>query len=685
MEVRDPYRWMEHGGAELDRFLDAQATHAHRVLAAIAGRDQLRDEIRAANRGVPRISVIAATGSLTAPRVFLLRRAPDDDTAQIYVRDGWDGRDRLLVDPRARDAAGVHHAIDYAEPSRDGKYLAYGISASGSEDSVIEIVDVERGTALPEKIDRAQYAAIAWRDGTSFYYWRRRVPAPGDTRADWFKNSATYLHVLGDDPERARPVMGPAMTALGLPPEDFTGVDPSPRSRWAIGDATPGTSADIEFFVAPLASATPGHAAWRRIAGPNDHVRQAVAHGDTIYALSYAGAPRYRVLAFDAARGTLQSAHVFVAEGEVVLRRMMAADDAMYLLELDGGQTRIERITYDGNQRSEVKLPFPASAQIWTSPDRPGVLISAEGWTQAPVEFAFDPVRGLRDLHLHEPWPVDYSNLTSEVVEATSADGTRVPMSIVRRRDTPLDGSAPGLVAGYQAYGTQDLPGFNPVQLTWVTLGGVRAICHGRGSGNRGKQWHLDGKGHNKERGVEDFIACAEYLVAHHYTSSSRLTVTGTSAGGVLAGGAVTRRPDLYAAALLRVPVANLLRFETTEGGPANVPEFGSLADPADFRAILASDPYHRVVDGTRYPAMVITGGRHDVRVPVWQPAKFAARLQAANASGRPILLRVESDAGHGLGSTRTQVEEEWADLFAFARWQSGVPIASMSHGSNSR
>jgi prolyl oligopeptidase len=197
-------------------------------------------------------------------------------------------------------------------------------------------------------------------------------------------------------------------------------------------------------------------------------------------------------------------------------------------------------------------------------------------------------------------------------------------------------------------------------------------VCHGRGNGDRGKQWHLDGTRHNKEKGVEDFIACAEYLVANKYTSPAHLTVTGTSAGGVLAGGAITKRPDLYAAALLRVPMVNLLRFEHTEGGPANIPEFGSLADPEDFKHLLASDPFYRVKDGTKYPAILVTGGRHDVRVPVWIPAKFTARMQAASASGKPVVFRVEAEAGHGLGSTRTQIEEEWADLYAFALWQSG-------------
>jgi prolyl oligopeptidase len=672
--VRDPYRWMESGGPELDAFLDAQNAYARKALAAIPGRDRLRDDLRNANHGVTRITVVDVTGSLTRPRVFLTKRAPEDDSAQLFVRDGWTGNDRLIVDPRTRNTAAAHYSIDYVSPAPDGKHVAYGISASGSEDSTIEVLDVDRGEVLRERIERAQYASISWRDNRSFFHWQRRAPAAGDTRADWFKNSATYLHVLGDDPAAARPVFTPTMAELGIASEDFTWVDAG-HSPWALAGATPGTSADLEYFVAPVARLAPGKTAWRRLSGPTDHVAQMAARDNTIYALSYAGAPRYRILALDAATGTLASAKVFVAEGSSVIEGFVVADDAMYLRLFDGGQSRIERVTYDGKQRTAVALPAQSTATFVGSPNRPGIVVTVESWTRPTSDFRFDPKAGAHDLALHEPWPTDYSHVTSELVEVTSADGTKVPMSIIHRKDTPLDGRAPGLVAGYQSYGNIDAPGFSPIGLTWVDRGGVRAVCHGRGSGNRGKQWHVDGIKHNKERGVEDFIACAEYLVEHKYTQPSRLTLTGTSSGGLLAGGAVTRRPDLYAAALLRVPIVNVTRFETTEGGPANVPEYGSLADAADFQAMLASDPYQRVVDGTRYPAMVLTGGKHDVRVPIWLPAKLTARVQAATAADRPILLRVESEGGHGIGSTRTQIEEEWADLYAFALSQSGVPI----------
>jgi prolyl oligopeptidase len=662
-EVTDPYRWMEADSPEMTAWLEAQDRRARAVLTRLPGRDSILQAITAADRGITRVTLAEITGSATAPRIFLWKRPPDAETGSIWVRDGWAGTDRLVLDPTTRDAGDVHHSVDFAAPSPDGRYLAYGISSSGSEDSVIEILDVDRSTLLPERIDRAQYASISWRaDNRSFYYWRRANPAPGATRADWFKNSATFLHTLGDDPDQAVPVFGPMVQDICT--ECFSWVQVSPASPFVLAGSTPGTSADLEYFVGTGEG-------WRRLSDADDHVYAMTAHGDRIYALTYAGAPRYRIVELDAATGSLADASDFLPQQAEIIETFVAASDAMYVQLLDRGLSRVIRIPWDGSGREEVELPFEgAISGLRANADRKGAQFVLSSWTVAPSTYAFEPGRGLRDLGLVEKWPVDYSRLMSEEVEVRSADGTSVPMSIVRARDFPMNGSRPALLDGYAAYGSSQLPYFWPIGLTWVEQGGVFAECHARGGAARGKEWHFGGIKKNKERGIEDFAACAEYLIDRGYTRATKLSVTGTSAGGVLAGGVITKRPELFTAAILRVPVVNLMRFESTEGGPANVPEYGSVANADDFPSILASDPFHRIREGVKYPAVVLTGGAHDVRVPIWQPAKFAARLQQATTGG-PVLLRVESGAGHGLGSTRSQIREEWADLFAFALWRS--------------
>lgn len=669
--VSDPYRWMEKGGPEMESWLTAQGARTKTVLASLPQRERMLRAVTEADRGVTRVRVVGVAGD--GPRVFLMKRKPEEEVAQLWVRDGWSGTDRLLVDPRTRSQGDVHYSIDYSTPSQDGRYVAYGVSASGSEDSVIEVIEVDTGRVLPERIDRSQYAGISWRpDNRSFFYWRRAKPAPGATRVDWFKNSATYLHILGSDPEQAVPVFGPMMPELGVCTECFSWVQVSPASRWLLAGATPGTSADLVYFVAPMESVVPGRPIpWRRVSDENDKVWAMSAHGDALFAMTYAAAPRFRIVQIDPASGTIDTARDFVPHDEAVLDGFAAAEDGLYVSYNEGGGFRLDRYTWDG-KREPVTLPYGGTiSALSASPDQTGAWFGIESWTRPIRVFAVDANLQVRDLPLMDPWPVDYSHLTSEEVEVKSADGTLVPLSIVYRKDMKRDGGAPAILDGYASYGSAQTPYFAPIRLAWVDEGGVAAECHARGGGARGKAWHEAGIKQHKERGIEDFVACAEYLIANRYTSASKLTGTGTSSGGLLIGGAITKRPDLFTAALVRVPVANLMRFEQTEGGAANVPEYGTVTRAEDLPFVLASDPYHRIKDGVKYPALVVTGGMHDVRVPVWQPAKFVARMQSASTGG-PILFRVETGAGHGLGSRRSQVREEWADLYAFALWQSG-------------
>jgi prolyl oligopeptidase len=286
VEVHDPYRWLESDSPERTRWLEEQDRRARAVFAAIPGRDALRDAIREADRGVTEIVLYGVVGA--SPRLFFRKRTPDEDQGSIWMREGWEGEERRLVDPRIRDHDGVHYSVDYAQPSWDGRFLAYGISPSGSEDSVIEILEVDTGKILEERIDRAQYARLSWRpDNRSFFYWRRAKPAPDAQPKDWFKNSATFLHHLGDDPDKAVPVFGAAVKELGLPEDRVSDVQVSPDSEWAVGRASPGTSADIEYFVAPFAAVVPGpNIPWRRVTGPDDHVWSMSAYQDRLYALN---------------------------------------------------------------------------------------------------------------------------------------------------------------------------------------------------------------------------------------------------------------------------------------------------------------------------------------------------------------------------------------------------------------
>jgi prolyl oligopeptidase len=268
--------------------------------------------------------------------------------------------------------------------------------------------------------------------------------------------------------------------------------------------------------------------------------------------------------------------------------------------------------------------------------------------------------------------PADFLQVEAREVNARSADGTMVPLSIVCRRDIALDGSRATVFEGYGAYGISLDAQFDPRILAWVERGGVFGIAHVRGGGEYGEDWHNAGRKETKQHTIDDMAAAARYLIANEYTSPAHLAVRGTSAGGIAVGGSVVQHPDLFAVAIGNVGATDLLRFQTTQGGAANIPEFGDVSQPEGFKYLYAVSPYHHVIEGTKYPAVLGITGVNDPRVPSWMVAKMIARLQAATGSDRSVLLRVDFDAGHGFGSSRSQREQQLADEWSFILWQTG-------------
>jgi prolyl oligopeptidase len=303
-----------------------------------------------------------------------------------------------------------------------------------------------------------------------------------------------------------------------------------------------------------------------------------------------------------------------------------------------------------------------------------GVLVETRSWIQAGRLYCYDPgANAITDTRLLPQGKFDRpETLTSSEVLVASHDQVKVPLSIIHRKDIQLDGTNPTLLSGYGAYGFTNSMRFDPVQLAWLERGGVIAVAHVRGGGAFGKQWHHAGRRLTKPNTWKDFIACAEYLVNAGYTSPTKLAGKGGSAGGILIGRAITERPDLFAAAQISVGCTDMLRFETTMNGPPNVPEFGTVTKADEFRGLLAMSTFHQINDGTKYPAVLLTHGINDPRVEPWESAKATARFQAATASGRPVLFRVDYHSGHGIGSTKRQRHEELADVWSFLLWQFG-------------
>jgi len=325
--------------------------------------------------------------------------------------------------------------------------------------------------------------------------------------------------------------------------------------------------------------------------------------------------------------------------------------------------------------REPIALPFAGNVTIDSSSSRlDGVVLELGGWTHATKPWLFDG-RQLTPLPFVKPGAFDApTDIEAREVRVRSHDGVEVPMSILLRKDTRLDGRNPTIVYGYGAYGSTENPFFNPRILAWLERGGVYAFVHVRGGGVYGDEWHQAGRKATKPNTWRDVIAATEWLIAQRYTSPDRVGVYGGSAGGILVGRAITERPELFAAAVPAVGTMDMVRAEASANGAANIPEFGTVKNEAEFRALLAMSSYHQVKDGVKYPAVMLVHGVNDIRVDVWQSAKFASRLAAANPSGKPVLLRLDYESGHGQGSTRAQLQERTADVYTFMLWQFGVP-----------
>jgi prolyl oligopeptidase len=572
-------------------------------------------------------------------RIFFLKRLASEEVGKLYMREGWNGADKLLFDPTKFEAGNAHYSINYISPSFDGRYIAVGISQGGSEDAVLRVVDTATGRETGDAIDRTQWGSPSWLpDGRSFVYNRLQKLGPKSAPTDRELNSRTYLHVLGRDPEKDPLVFGSGLLGIQIEPEDLPFVGTFPGSSYVIGLNDHGVKNEITLYVAPLESLTSSSIPWKKLCYVDDDVTGFDVHGNDLYLQSHKDASRYKVLHTSLSNPDLARAEVVIPPGEAVVRSIAAAADALYVQELDGGLGRLVRLPYMGGKAEQVPLPFDGSLSIVSTDQRiPGAAMYLASWVNAGGYYFYDLAKKqLTDTKLQLAGPYDKpADVESVEVRVRSYDGTLVPLSIVRRKGLTLDGSHPTRLEGYGAYGITLDPYFDPTVLAWLEQGGVYAVAHVRGGGEYGEDWHLAAKQLTKPNTWKDMIACSQYLIDQKYTSPSRLAIEGGSAGGITIGRSITERPDLFAAAIDAVPMSDVVRSEFTPNGPPNIPEFGTVKSEDGFTGLYEMSAYAHVKDGTAYPAVMITTGFNDPRVASWQPGKMAARLQSATSSGK--------------------------------------------------
>ena len=666
--VTDNYRYMEKLGAETLSWMKAQGAYTRSVFESMKPLAPLKTEVANFSASFGLIQGYVRYGS----RDFYEERAPGSDNFDLMVSDA--AGVRKIVDVAALRAAhgGKPFAINYFLASPDGNKVAVGVSEGGSEDAAITVYDAASGTKISGPIDRAQYGTTSWSDDSKLLYFiRLQKLAANAPPTDKYLNATADAWDLKSEPV---PLMG---AALGRGPK----ISPVEAPAIALSVGAPvaatlsinGVQNELAIWLAPAARVSDPKVKWTKFVTREDQITSLDMRGPEIFLLSHKGAPTFKVLSVRAGEPLTSAVTLVPAQADRVIEGIHVGSDALYVLARRGAYSQLLRIPAGSTSVEEVALPFAGHInEAFTDPRTPGVTIQLSSWVVPPTEYAFDPAgKKFKDLKLGARGNLVASDYVVSDLSAKAADGTAVPLSLVQPKG--VKGPQITIIEAYGSYGISELADFSVRRAEAMRKGITYGVCHVRGGGELGEQWRLGGKDANKHNTWRDLIACSQSLIARGTTTPSQLFILGGSAGGITMGRALTERPDLFAGVIDLVPAANTLRAEFTAGGPANIPEFGTITNAEGLANLYDMDTIQHIKKGTQYPAIMITTGLNDPRVAPWEPAKVAAALQASGTR-KPVLLRIDEEAGHGIGSTKTQTDALSADTIAFVLWRAGVP-----------
>lgn len=692
LTLPDPYRWMEgENNTEFQTWLRLQGEATRARLDALPTTGSWRERLRSVSAG----TVVNRLQRAVGERIFFLRQKQGGEGV-LMVREK-DGSERALFDPNAnKDGASV---TEYSV-STDAKRIAVNVDRGGSEITQIRVFDVDTGKALPDTIDAVwgEFRANWMADGSGFAY-TQMAPESERIGKDLIQNMRARFHRLGTAVSED-PLLQKAGEKQPAPMQTqyFPVVQLNADSDWAVLMIN-GARSEMGACVAPRKLAIAANPAWRCVVDFDDKVQDVALHGSTLYLLSSKDASNGRVLALDLDKADARAAdaRVLVPESaDAVINSvgadgLVAARDALYLRRMKQGVDDIVRIAYldkkAGTPPAEpqpLNMPFSGSSPwIAADPHTDGLVFVLQDWTHPRIAYrqwpgAAKPV----DLKLGASSPGNYEGIETLRTEAVSADGTRVPLSIVYRKDAVRDGRNLAMLMGYGAYGFSMQPTFDPLRLEWVKAGNVYAIAHVRGGGEKGAAWHLGGKGLLKHRGIEDFIACAQQLSQMGFTTPRRTAAWSASAGGMLVGGAIVKAPEQFGAAVINAGLIDTVRLLEGKNGANQVAELGDPRTAEGLKQLAAMDAYQQIQDGKRYPPTMLTVGLNDQRVVPWHSGKFGARLAAAGGGKVPVWYRTDAGSGH-FATSMDEGALLWADVYAFFQSQlqpTDEAVAPKSH-----
>ena len=672
--VEDPYQWLEQDNdPQVKAWSSAQNQRTRQYLDRLPDRAAIEKQLTEwyAKTSPSYSSLVSRPGILFAMKF----QPPKQQQLLVRLTSADDLKsEKVVLDPNVLDPKGTT-AIDWFVPSLDGKHVAVSLSKGGSEDGTLHFYETATGKALPDRIAHVQYptagGSAAWNaDGTGVYY--TRFPRKGERPdADLNFYQQVYFHKIGTPDSEDTYSIGkdfPRIAEIAL--------EAARDGKYVLATVANGDGGDFaHYLLAPDGT-------WKQITQFSDEIKIAhLGRDNALYLVSRAGAPRGKILRLPLDVPELKNAAEIVAAGDAVIERIVPTSDALFVGDLLGGPSQIRRFDLNGKNETIIPLPQISAVQEMLALEDGSLLFRDISYTEPAAWFncpsqKTEPVK----TALRSTSPVSFADIEVRREFATSKDGTKIPLNILFRKDTKRNGQNLTLLYGYGGYGISMSPNFDFTRRLWFDRGGIYVVANIRGGGEFGEGWHKAGNLTKKQNVFDDFAAAAEYVIKENYTRPEKLAIMGASNGGLLMGAMITQHPDLFRTAVSSVGIYDMLRVELAPNGAFNVTEFGTVKDPEQFKALYGYSPYHHVVDGTKYPSVLMMTGANDGRVAPYHSRKMTARLLAANKSENRILLRTSTSAGHGIGTALSERIKQLADTYAFLFAQLGITEELTKH-----
>jgi prolyl oligopeptidase len=667
---KDPYRWLEYRKApDAETWFRQQATYTDSILNNLNGRDELIEDWKRLDKLKPtKISNLVYENG----RIFYRKTLPGENVGKIYYRQGMEGPERLLFDPTAL-IPGKTITVERFKPSHDGKMIGIVYAKGGAEMGTLIIMNVDTKQILKDSVS-STLNLLSWTfdDKAFLYFHAYNNPTANANKED----DKIRLHIIGTDLATDADFFSnasyPGLNVTPATAPTYALLDEGSKDYILAGHGNMLVPATLQYYTS-IEQLRTGNISWKTLCTYDDSIENnEVLIDDMVYAISFYNAPNRKVLATSLKHPDWQHAFIVAAEKpDLIVRDLIRTKDFLMIRYSDGMNNYLSKYNFRTKFTSNVKLPYPG--YMWLQcldPKTNKCILTMNSWVKPSTSYDYDAetdaiAPGI--FNLTPVYPEAYKELQSEDVQVKGHDGVMIPLTIIYKKGMKKDGSNICLLYGYGAYGENQVPYFQDIRNSLAVRGVVIAIAHVRGGGEKGEAWHKAGMKTNKPNTWKDFISCAEYMITNGYTSPQKMAGEGVSAGGILISRAITKRPDLFAAAICNVGAANVMRlFRSIE-------EFGTVKDSVECRGLYEMDGVQHVANGTKYPAVICVAGWNDPRVPVWQLGKFAGALQNASISGKPVLMKVNYDNGH-FTEDKNVTFANFADQYAFILWQCGDP-----------